>query len=149
MESSEHSYEYDVALSFAGEERNFVEEVAIQLKGYGARVFYDKFEEEKLWGKNLFEYLSDVYKNKAKFTIMFISENYKNKLWTNHERQSMQEKAFRESHEYILPVRFDDTEIPGVHTTTGYLDISEKSPNYVVSTFLKKIGWETKRVRLF
>ena len=59
------SYKYDVALSFAGEDREYVEDVALQLKGYGVRVFYDKFEEDKLWGKNLYDYLSDVYTQKC------------------------------------------------------------------------------------
>lgn len=49
------SYIYDVALSFAGEDREYVEEVAIVLKRFGVRVFYDKFEETELWGKNLFD----------------------------------------------------------------------------------------------
>ena len=113
------SYKYDVALSFAGEDREYVEDVALQLKGYGVRVFYDKFEEDKLWGKNLYDYLSDVYTQNAKFTIMFISKHYKEKLWTNHERESMQERAFQSSSDYILPARFDDTKIPGMWSLLG------------------------------
>ena len=41
-------------------------------------------------GKNLYTHLSDVYENKALFTVMFISEHYKDKVWTNHERESAQ-----------------------------------------------------------
>ena len=37
-------YEYDVALSFAGENRDYVEEVAIFLKNFGVKVFYDDFK---------------------------------------------------------------------------------------------------------
>jgi len=46
-------YKYDIALSFAGEDREYVEQVAILLKRFGVKVFYDKFEESNLWGKNL------------------------------------------------------------------------------------------------
>jgi len=138
-------YKYDVALSFAGEDRAYVEEVALQLKGHGVRVFYDKFEEEKLWGKNLYDYLSDVYTVNAKYTIMFISNYYKDKLWTNHERESMQERAFQSAREYILPARFDDTVIPGIKSTTGYINIKNKTPNYLVNLVLKKIGWKLKK----
>lgn len=136
---------YDIALSFAGEDRSFVEEVALQLKGYGVRVFYDKFEEDRLWGKNLYDYLSDIYTKKSRFTIMFISKYYKEKLWTNHERESMQERAFQSSSEYILPVRFDNTEIPGVRSTTGYISLENKEPSYLVSLILKKIKWKMKK----
>ena len=45
--------EYDVALSFAGEDREYVEEVARILKAAGVKVFYDKFETVQLWGRNI------------------------------------------------------------------------------------------------
>lgn len=135
---------YDVALSFAGEDREYVEAVVLLLKGYGVKVFYDKFEETNLWGKNLFEYLNEVYKSKAKYTVMFISKHYKDKLWTNHERRSMQERAFNESSEYILPVRFDNTEIPGLHSTIAYINLKEKTPLELANTICSKIGWIKK-----
>lgn len=138
-------YTYDIALSFAGENREYVEAVAVLLKSFGVKVFYDKFEETNLWGKNLFEYLNDVYKKKTKYTVMFISKHYKDKLWTNHERRSMQERAFNESSEYILPVRFDETEIPGLHSTISYIDLREKSPSDLANIICSKIGWITKK----
>ncbi len=36
---------YDVALSFAGEDRDYVDKVAKRLQEKGVKVFYDKFEE--------------------------------------------------------------------------------------------------------
>lgn len=72
---------YHVALSFAGEDRKYVEEVANHLQAAGVDVFYDLFEEEDLWGKNLYEHLTSVYRDQAQFTVMFISEFYTKKLW--------------------------------------------------------------------
>ncbi|SHJ49057.1 toll/interleukin-1 receptor domain-containing protein [Aquimarina spongiae] len=133
------SYEYDVALSFAGENRVYVDEVANSLKEKGIKVFYDAFEEASLWGKNLYEYLSDIYQNKARYTVMFISNFYNEKLWTNHERVSMQARAFQESREYILPARFDDTEIPGILKTVGYVSLQSKTPEELAILIEKKI----------
>ena len=48
------SYSYDVALSFAGEDRPYVQAVAETLRSLKARVFYDAFEEADLWGKDLY-----------------------------------------------------------------------------------------------
>lgn len=59
---------------------------------------------------------------------MFISKHYEQKLWTNHERSSAQDRAFRENQEYILPARFDDTEIPGIRSTTGHISLNKLSP---------------------
>lgn len=46
-------YKYDITLSFAGEDREYVDKVAQILKDKDVRVFYDKFEEVGLWGKDL------------------------------------------------------------------------------------------------
>ena len=130
---------FDIALSFAGEDREYVERVATLLQQIGVSVFYDSFEEANLWGKNLYDYLSDIYKNQARYTIVFISESYNKKLWTNHERQSMQSRAFQENKEYILPVRFDDTTVPGILPTTGYIDLRTKTPEELVELIKKKL----------
>ena len=55
MDEDKHkpSREYDVALSFAGEDREYVEAVASALQQAGVKVFYDQYEEVELWGKNL------------------------------------------------------------------------------------------------
>lgn len=137
---------FDIALSFAGEQREYVEQVANILNQKGISTFYDTFEEADLWGKNLYDYLSDVYMNQARFTIMFISEDYSRKLWTNHERQSMQAKAFQESSEYVLPAKFDDTEIPGVLPTTGYISLKNKTPEEFVSIIEKKLIYSGRTI---
>jgi hypothetical protein len=131
--------EFDIALSFAGEDRGYVDQVANLLRDSGVRVFYDKFEEANLWGKNLYDYLTDIYMNKAMYTIMFVSEHYAKKLWTSHERTAMQARAFQESQEYILPARFDNTNIPGVLPTTGYILLAERSPEKFVEVIHKKL----------
>jgi len=131
--------EFDIALSFAGEDRNYVEQVADILEKKGISVFYDKFEEVKLWGKNLYDYLNEIYSNKALYTVMFISKNYSCKLWTNHERQAMQARAFQGNQEYILPARFDDTEILGIFDTIGYISLKEKNPHEFAEIICQKL----------
>ncbi|BDU49479.1 toll/interleukin-1 receptor domain-containing protein [Haliovirga abyssi] len=131
-------FEYDVAFSFAGEDRKYVEKVAEQLKDK-INIFYDKFEEIDLWGKNLYTHLNEIYSKKSKYVVMFISEHYSKKLWTNHERQSAQERAFNENKEYILPARFDNTEIPGVLKTVGYIDLKKIDEIEFSNIILKKI----------
>ena len=58
--------EFDIALPFAGENREYVDRVANLLRDSGVKVFYDLFEESNLWGKNLYDYLSEIYMNKAR-----------------------------------------------------------------------------------
>lgn len=131
--------DFDVALSFAGEDRTYVDDVASILRDQGIKVFYDLFEEADLWGKDLYVHLAEVYQRRAHFTVMFISQAYGTKLWTNHERRAAQARAFQESQEYILPARFDDTEIPGVLRTVGYVSLSGRSPENLVSLITRKM----------
>lgn len=132
-------FKYDVALSFAGEDRAYVDCVAHVLRDRGVKVFYDLFEEVDLWGKDLYSYLSDVYSKRACFTVMFISAAYGKKLWANHERRAAQARAFQEYQEYILPTRFDETEIPGVLPTVGYISLRGRSPEDLASLITKKL----------
>jgi len=132
-------FKYDVCLSFAGEDRIYVETVAQVLREAGVSVFYDRYFETDLWGKNLYEHLSRVYRDEARYCVMFISHHYATKLWTSHERRGAQERAFRESVEYILPVRFDDTEVPGLSTLTGYLDLAGRSPEHLAGLIIEKL----------
>jgi hypothetical protein len=132
-------FEFDIALSFAGEDRLYVDQVANRLQDQGVRVFYDKFEEVSLWGKNLYDYLTEIYQNKARFTVMFISNAYAEKVWPNHERQAMQARAFQEGAEYVLPARFDDTKIPGVLPTIGYVSLADKTPAEFAELITKKL----------
>jgi hypothetical protein len=131
---------YDVALSFAGEDREYVEAVAEGLKAAGVSVFYDKFEAAGLWGKNLVDHLADIYKNRSRYVVMFVSKHYVAKPWTTHERQHAQDRALVAKEEYILPARFDDTEVPGMTNTVGYVSLKELPPERLVELILTKLG---------
>jgi hypothetical protein len=132
---------YEIALSFAGEQRDYVENIAKILHSKNIKVFYDNFEEEKayLWGKELTEAFEEIYGN-ARYCIMFISKEYAVKMWTNEERRNAISKAIKEKNEYILPVRFDDTKIPGIRDTIGYIDLSKTTPEDFSRIIFWKLG---------
>lgn len=132
------NYEYDVALSFAGEDRKFVEDCAEILRALNINVFYDNYEKDVLLGKNLYSYLADVYQNKARFAVVFVSESYKKKRWTNHELEYITARKFTQDEEYLLPVKLDETELNEIPLTTGYLQ--GNSPLEVAITIAKKIN---------
>ncbi len=134
------SYEYDVVFSFAGEEREYAEELAEILQTKGIKVFYDKYEKAKLWGKDLYQYLQSVYKDKGLYCVVFISEAYSEKKWTKHELKQIQARAFQQDAEYILPLILDDTEIPGINKTIGYVDRRLDSCEEVANLLEQKLN---------
>jgi hypothetical protein len=131
---------YEVALSFAGEDRAYVEKVASKLNEMRISVFYDKFEEANLWGTNLLDYLSNVYGKQSRFVVMFISKHYASKAWPTVERQSIQARAIRENRIVVLPARFDDTELPGLPSTVAYIDLREKTPDELAEAIARKLS---------
>jgi hypothetical protein len=142
---SQQEFEYDVCLSFAGEQRSFVQRVANALTKQGIRVFFDDYEKPELWGKNLYEHLDEVYQHLARYCILFASADYAAKVWTNHERRSAQARALKEKGEYILPARFDNTPIPGLPDTVHYIDLTKVSPTKLAAIAKAKIGLFERR----
>jgi hypothetical protein len=133
---------YEIAFSFAGEDREYVAEVAYELKKKKINIFYDEYEVATLWGKDLYQHLSKVYFEMAKYTVIFISDNYAKKLWAKHEFRNAQARAFKEAEEYILPVRFDDTILPGLMDTIGYIDLRNITPIQLSNIILEKLKLE-------
>lgn len=132
------TYEYDVALSFAGEDRKFVEECAEILRSLNINVFYDNYEKDVLLGKNLYNYLADIYQNRARFAVVFVSKSYKEKRWTKHELEYITARKFKRDEEYLLPVKLDQTELDEIPLTTGYLQ--GDAPINVAVTIAKKVN---------
>lgn len=138
-------FEYDIGLSFAGEQREYVTLVARELLSRDIEVFFDDYERGTLWGKDLYAHLTDVYQHKCKFCVIFVSKEYASKVWTNVERKSAQARAVQENQEYILPARFDDTPIPGLLNTVGYVDLNEVSQPELVDLISEKVGKKDRK----
>ena len=131
---------YDVALSFAGEQRPYVKQIARSLKEMDIEVFYDDFEEVDLWGKDLVSHFDNVYRKLARYCIIFISKKYAEKAWPMHEARSALARAIKEKGVYILPVRFDDTDLPGIQPTIKYIDANQYTPETLAAMIYKKIS---------
>lgn len=134
---------YDVAISFAGEDRDFAHDIALLASESGLSVFYDGFEEANLWGKELASHLDTVYRKNALYCIVLISANYRAKIWPRHEVKSAFARAIESDEEYLLPVRLDETDLPGLSPTIGYLDARTVSAAEIVRMLCEKLGMTT------
>ena len=139
IEKEKYVYEYDVALSFAGEDRDVVEEIAMELKNNNISVFYDKFQKANLWGKELSQHFKKTYGANTRFVIVFISEHYALKDWTDFEFSIARQEAKTRKREFILPIRIDNTNIVGLHNDVGYLDLNKENVKSIVETISEKL----------
>jgi hypothetical protein len=126
-------------LSFDGEKRPYVAEVAAALRDAGIACFYDTDSAIALWGKNQVVEFQRVFRDAATVVVVFVSAEYAAKAWTSHEFRSALERAITEKREYVLPVRFDDTALPGLDTSLSYLRADEYSPERLAAAIAAKL----------
>jgi len=133
-----HEAKYDVCISFAGEHRNFVRGVYESLTLRGVECFFDEPHQVELWGQDLAERFDEVFRKEAQFCVACVSREWVDRTWPAHERRSALARMLEEPG-YLLPVRFDDTEVPGLSPTIGYLDGTLLSPEELASLITKKV----------
>ena len=119
--------------------------VARELTSRAVRVFFDDYERARLWGKDLYSHLDEIYQHLCRYCILFASQRDADKVWTSHERQSAQARALKEKQEYILPATFDDTPIPGLPDTVHYIDLRRTSPDDLADLGVRKLGNRLRR----
>ena len=132
---------YDAAISYAREQLEYAENIEKELSKKGVFVFFDKDQdlEAQMWGKDMSEYLADIYYNKSRYCIMLISKAYVSKAWPTFERQNAIARQIKQMGNYILPIRFDDSVVPGLVPTIQYIRANEKKPEEVANLFVKKL----------
>lgn len=133
------NWKYQVALSFAGEQRDYVEQVSNALDKMGIEHFYDNDNRSALWGKNLTQCLDEIYYQDSRFVVVFASKEYREKNWTKWEMASAQDRALRQKDEYILPVYFDDVRLPGLIGSLGHIDAHTTSPEELATLIYEKV----------
>lgn len=135
----DNEYSYDVAVSFAGENRAIVEKFVNKSKEKGITVFYDFDVQHELWGKELEKKLVDVYSTEALYMIIFISKDYPIKDWTNFESEVGRNESKKRLPEYILPIKIDDTPIVGLKSNIGHLDLRQLDIERIVEILEQKL----------
>jgi TIR domain-containing protein len=139
-------FAFDVAFSYAGEDRAYVEQVRSSI-GDRLRVFYDHEAQVDLWGKSLTTQLAWIYARKSRFCVIFISRHYVRKVWTRQERASAQTRASSVQQLYILPARFDDTTLPSVLPAVGEIDLRQMTPEVFADLLVEKVRSQSRARR--
>ena len=134
------SFTYDVGLSFAGEDRPTAEKLSQLLKQQGVTVFIDSDCEDELWGRNLHEILEEKYKQ-CKYFVPIISKWYTEKAYTRHEiRTAVSITLMSSRADFILPIRLDDTQVPGLPDNVSSVDLRQRDISSVVALLQRKLS---------
>lgn len=135
------THEFDVALSFPGEVRDLVREVAAHLErliGPNA-YFYDENFQGQLARPSLDLLLQDVYGKRSKLIVVFLGSKYEEKDWCGIEFRAIREIINDRKHERVMYVRTDDGEVQGVFKTDGYLSANKVSPSEIAHMIQERL----------
>lgn len=130
---------FDVSVTFSGEEREYVEAVVKgveKLRGADT-CFYDNNYKAQLARPSLDDLLQDIYQNRSKLIVVFLSESYKERNWCNTEFKAIREVIFERQIEKIMFVKMDDVQMNGVFKTDGYIDGRTHRPEQI-SEFIQQ-----------
>jgi hypothetical protein len=132
---------FDVSLSFAGEDRDFVRDVAKRLIEHGQLVFYDEYYQTDLLGKDLVTWLRRIYGDRSRHCAVFVSKHYSRKRWPNLvERQAILDRSTQLEDDYLIPIVLDSSWLDGLPSTIGYIDARELLPDVVANLINTKLG---------
>lgn len=121
--------QFKVALSFPGEKRSYVSEVARILTDNMGKdcVFYDEYYQAQLARPNLDTLLQNIYKNNSDLIVVFLCEEYSEKEWCGLEWRAVREIIKTKNDNKIMFIRFDNVDIDGVFSIDGYIDANKHS----------------------
>lgn len=132
---------FKIALSFPGEHRDFVEQVAARLADQVGRdrVLYDKYYEAEFARADLDTYLQRLYHDESELIAVFLCADYERKDWCGLEWRAIRDLIKKRQTSTVMPLRSDNTEIPGLFSIDGYVWIDGRSPQEIANLILQRL----------
>ena len=93
----------------------------------------------QLWGKDLAEFFDDIYRRRARYCVMFISEAYRDRMWTTHERRSAIARSMEQRGEYILPIVVEEVDLDGLQPSVGYVSANDYTAEQLADMIVEKL----------
>jgi hypothetical protein len=133
---------FDVAFSFPGEVRTYVESIAAELEREVGpdSYFYDSNYKAQLARPSLDTLLQDIYRNRSRLIVVFLCEKYQEKEWCGIEFRAIREIIKAREHEKVMFIKMDEGKVEGVFSTDGYIDGRAHSPDEVASFIQERVS---------
>ncbi|MBI1814090.1 MAG: TIR domain-containing protein [Deltaproteobacteria bacterium] len=136
---------FDVALSFPGEHREFVKQVAGHLAAQFTtdRVLYDKYHQAEFAAPDLDVYLPNLYRTQSELIVLFLCPEYAAKRWCRLEWRFIRQMLATVEARRIMFLSFgnpgDVTEL-GILSGDGYIDIDTSNAKEIAEEILKRLS---------
>jgi hypothetical protein len=94
---------YDIALSFAGADRDIASLLNEEFGKREIAVFYDKDEQHRILAAKVEDYLAPIYASEASYVVPLLSPAYPTKIWTKFESDQFKGRFGQNA---VIPIRF-------------------------------------------
>jgi hypothetical protein len=108
---TEVDYEWDVALSFAGENRDLAEYLYDRLTSLDVPVFYDAHFEANYLGKTWSAQFKEIFGDKSRYVVCILDKHHSEKIWPTFEREIFTPRVASGT---VIPIFLDDTKFVGI-----------------------------------
>ncbi|QIS42963.1 TIR domain-containing protein [Clavibacter capsici] len=88
----DYAENYDIALSFAGEDRAYANALRNHLEDLGHVVFYDNAEQHRFLGQDIEAFMRPIYESGSRFVVAVLGEMYGRKRWTLFEASAYRDR---------------------------------------------------------
>lgn len=133
-----NGYTYDLAISYASEQFEYVREFADAMIDRGYDVFLDRYETVRLLSTFLHEELYSIFRNESRHVILFISDEYSTKphaLW--EAKITIARSIFYPG--CFTVARFSNAQVPCIDESYLYLDTEKFTAMELAELMSKKL----------
>lgn len=144
---------YDVAVSYASEQRSYVERFVKRLQSHKMSIYYDRDAQAQMVGMILDQKLHKIYIQESKHCVLFLSHEYIKKPVTRYESSIiLSESLYEENFMYIF--KFDNVTLPGlnrnfVYSSLGDYPEPEQYADFIYEVISGKKPTESSSLDLF
>jgi hypothetical protein len=133
---------FKVALSFAGEKREFVREVACYLsqKFGSSRILYDRIYEVEFGKAKLKEDLANLYRLEAELIVAIICPNYPKKEWCRNEQDVICSLIKEGNIKMVMLSNFNGVVLEDLNGEGGYIPLDNSSPEDFAINILVRLA---------
>lgn len=108
-------YEFDFAISFAGENRDLARHIAESLETLDANVFFDEHYEANYLGKRWSKEFLRIFGSDSMLVVCLLDKHHKDKIWPTFERECFEPRV---ANGEVIPIFLDDTVFHGIPKDT-------------------------------
>jgi hypothetical protein len=120
--------EFNFAISFAGQNRDFARAIFNELSLLDARVFFDEHYEANYLGQTWSAQFERIFRHDSQWVICLLDEPYRERIWPTFERECFLPRVEKGE---VFPIYLDDTvfvgiprDLVGIKVSPPQMDIS-------------------------